>query len=90
MVKYRTSRKELHRRALHESALNRNELRKPSTLREPAGGVTSFPVKAEDPATQKLIEDFRNKQRHSLSWCPWCKTSHLGNCKRLISGGQGD
>jgi hypothetical protein len=52
-------RKARHRR---ETALARAELRGPSEPRVQSGGVTSFPVKAEDPVIRALIDSFRARQ----------------------------
>lgn len=38
-------------------ALDRNEFRHPSEPRTPAAGITSFPVKAEDPAVRAMIDE---------------------------------
>lgn len=43
-------------KARREGALARNELRQDSIPREAAAGATSFPIKAEDPATRALID----------------------------------
>jgi hypothetical protein len=85
--------KNLKLEAARQRALNRPELREDSSPRASAAGVTSFPVKAENEETRRLIEDFRAMQRLSNSlgrWCPWCRASHSGSCQRLISGGQVD
>lgn len=41
------------------TALERQEFREPSVPREPATGPTSFPVKAVDEPTQRLIDSRR-------------------------------
>jgi hypothetical protein len=39
-----------------QEALERFAFRLPSVPREPPAGVTSFPLKAEDPETRRLID----------------------------------
>ena len=44
-------------KARRQAALDRPELRGPSTPRLSAAGPTSMAVKAEDPATRRLIDE---------------------------------
>lgn len=58
-------REQVQRRAAarRSGALARNELREPSSPREPAAGATSFPVKAVDPAVESAIAAFLAKKQ---------------------------
>ncbi len=60
----RANESERRAKARRTGALARIELRYPSSPREPAAGATSFPVKAQDPATRAAIDEFlRGKTR---------------------------
>lgn len=60
---YRAHENERRAKAGRERALARNELRQESTPRSSAAGATSFPVKAEDPATRAAVDEFlKNRQ----------------------------
>jgi hypothetical protein len=45
-------------RLRRETALDRAELRGPSTPRQAPAGVTSFPVKVPDTETKRMVEEF--------------------------------
>lgn len=49
------SRNDKNYKAKRERALERAELRQPSEPRAPVG-LTSFPIKVEDPETRKMID----------------------------------
>jgi hypothetical protein len=49
-------------KAKRQQALERNELRGPSTPHVSAAGPTSAPIKAPDPATEAMVEAYL-KQR---------------------------
>lgn len=44
-------------RVRRDKALNRIELREPTTPRVSAAGPTSMAIKAEDPATRRMIDE---------------------------------
>jgi hypothetical protein len=50
-------------RARREGALARAEFKYPSAPRTAPAGATSFPVKAEDPATRAAIDAFLSTKR---------------------------
>lgn len=50
-------------KAKRQQALERNELRGPSTPHVSAAGATSAPIKAPDPATDAMIEEFLARKR---------------------------
>jgi hypothetical protein len=45
-------------RLRRDTALLRAELRGPSEARVSPAGLTSFPIKAEDPETKRMVEEF--------------------------------
>lgn len=53
----------LQRRARHQAAMVRPELRQPSTPHVFPSGVVSAPIKFQDPETQKLIDQFISLRR---------------------------
>lgn len=46
-------------------ALDRPEIRGPSTPRRPAAGVTSAALKVEDPAVRQIIDEALSRKRGS-------------------------
>ena len=55
--RYSASEKAKRVRARQDFALERKELRQPSEPRTMPAGPTSFPLKAEDEATRRLIDE---------------------------------
>jgi hypothetical protein len=47
----------LERKMRYQLALDRPELRIATTPRRPAASPTSFPIKAEDPDTRRIIDE---------------------------------
>lgn len=52
-----------HARQRCQSALARGELRATTTPRQPSAGVTSFAIKATDPVTKAMVEEFLARKR---------------------------
>lgn len=50
-------------RARRDGAMARPELRLESEKRESPAGATSFPVKASDPETERLVREFMERRR---------------------------
>lgn len=60
---YSQGENEKRAKARRAGALARNEFRYPSSPRTSPEGATSFPVKAEDPATRAAIDAFLARQK---------------------------
>lgn len=59
---YRPSERAKRCRALRAYAIDRGELREPTTEREPAAGVTSMALKARDHDTERMVREFLQKR----------------------------
>ena len=60
---YRASENQKMAKARRSHALARNELRQPTVPRVAPAGATSAPIKASDPETARMVDEFLSRRK---------------------------